>query len=97
MPDKAYTVPGTGETRYRHITSSTQQMMRQDQWNRTVRHGRIKSWMHAVANEFDTSTQLAEAAAVEFDLYSNRVLYTIPDWVFDYAAEAKTTWRLESK
>ena len=36
MPDKPYTVPGTGETRYRHVTSGQQRLMSKLNWDRTV-------------------------------------------------------------
>lgn len=42
MPDKAYTVPGTGETRYRHITSSQQRLMSKQNWERTVQRARLR-------------------------------------------------------
>ena len=38
MPDKAFTVPSTGETVYRHITSGQSRLMSKQKWQRTVRN-----------------------------------------------------------
>jgi hypothetical protein len=58
-----------------------------------INYDRVKKWMqeyHAdyidSCNETD-HTGLAEAAAEEFDLYENDSEATIPEWIFDLAAE----------
>lgn len=45
MPDKAYKVPGTGETRYRHITSSQQKLISDQKWQRTVANAKREKAM----------------------------------------------------
>ena len=40
MPDIPYKVPGTGETRYRHITSGQQRLMSKLNWEQTIRRQR---------------------------------------------------------
>lgn len=42
MPDKPYIVPGTGETRYRHITSGQQRLMSKLKWEQTVARQRAE-------------------------------------------------------
>lgn len=92
MPDRPYTVPGTSETRYRHITTSQQRLMADENWKRTVaRHRMVKNWLQIHRDEFETATELAEAAANEFNLYTNQVTYDIPEWVFEQAAVIKPT------
>lgn len=42
MPDKAHTTP-TGETRYRHITSSQRRLMAKQRWDATVKRQKAET------------------------------------------------------
>ena len=50
-------------------------------------------WMKDNAHEYCTSTELAEAAADEFDLYEDDIDYVIPEVVFEAALEVLPSWR----
>lgn len=51
----------------------------------------VRNWMFRNADQFETATELAEAAANQFNLYENNRDYSIPEWVFEKAAFVKPT------
>jgi hypothetical protein len=52
---------------------------------------KAKQFMLNNADQYGTATELAEAAALEFDLYEQDEDFTIPEWVFEMAADVKPT------
>lgn len=51
----------------------------------------VQNWMFRNADQYETATALAEAAADHFNLYENTRDYTIPERVFELAANVKPT------
>jgi hypothetical protein len=54
-----------------------------------VRVSDIKRFMHHEAQHVPTATELAEATAINFDLYEDDLSYTIFEEVFEWALEIK--------
>ena len=54
-------------------------------------YNKVKLWMTLFRKDYETSTELAEAAANNYDLYEERVQYKIPEWVFEVSAIVKPT------
>lgn len=52
----------------------------------TTRFNGVQNWMYRNVADYETATELAEAAASQFDLYENTRDYTIPERVFELAA-----------
>ena len=52
----------------------------------TLSFNGVQNWMYRNVSEFETATELAEAAANQFNLYENTRDYTIPERVFELAA-----------
>jgi hypothetical protein len=46
----------------------------------------VQNWMFRNVADYETATELAEAAAAQFNLYENTRDYTIPERVFEMAA-----------
>lgn len=57
----------------------------------TKRFSGVQNWMFRNADQYETATELAEAAAAQFELYENNRDYTIPERVFEIAAFVKPT------
>lgn len=49
----------------------------------------VRKWMMLSLREMKTCTQLAEEAAIEFDLCADDEQATIPEWVFDLAVDVQ--------
>lgn len=58
MPDIPYKVPGTGETRYRHITSGQQRLMSKLNWEQTVHQQRSAKILRCQCSWKGTQEQL---------------------------------------
>jgi hypothetical protein len=52
----------------------------------TLSFNGVQNWMYRNVADFETATQLAEAAADNFSLYENTRDYAIPERVFELAA-----------
>lgn len=50
---------------------------------------KARQFMAIHQDEYSTATELAEATALEHDLYEDDVDFTIPEWVFEFALEFK--------
>ena len=49
----------------------------------------VESWMRNNADDYETPTELAEAAADWLDIYEDEIDYEIPEWVFELALKYK--------